>query len=83
MESAIPGEGVISSVNLTVNEWEAATGLSRRDRYYVYIVTKALSSAPRIERLRNPASYVESGQLCCEAIVYELQLRPRAEGEEE
>jgi hypothetical protein len=68
----------ISCVNLTVNEWEAACDAARRDRYYIYIVTNALSAAPTIERLHNPASYIESGQLCCEAIVYELQLQPVA-----
>ena len=64
---------VISCVNLTVNEWEAACDAARRDRYYIYIVTNALSATPNIE-LRNPASYVDGRQLSCEAIVYELQL---------
>lgn len=67
----------ISSVDLTANEWEAARDAARRDRYYVYLVTNALSSAPSIERLRDPASYVDSGHLTCEAIVYELQLSSR------
>jgi Domain of unknown function (DUF3883)/MrcB-like, N-terminal domain len=64
----------IACVTLTVNEWETARDTARRDRYYIYIVTNALSAAPTIERLRNPASYVDSKQLSCEAIVYELQL---------
>lgn len=67
----------ISSVDLTANEWEAACKVARRDRYYVYLVTNALSSRPSIERLRNPASYVDNGRLTCEAIVYELQLSRR------
>jgi hypothetical protein len=67
----------VSSVYLSANEWEAACAKRRRDRYYIYIVTNALSAAPSIERLRNPASYVDKGQLTCEAIVYELGLRPR------
>lgn len=46
----------------------------RRERYYIYIVTSALSGKPIIERLRNPASYVERGQLFCGPVVYELQL---------
>jgi hypothetical protein len=66
----------ISCINLTVNEWQAACNAKRKERYYIYyLVTNALSVAPRIERLQNPASYVEKGQLGCEAIVYELQLR--------
>jgi hypothetical protein len=47
----------------------------RRDRYYIYIVTGALSSTPSIERLRNPASYVDEGQLVCNSIAYTLHLR--------
>jgi len=66
----------VSSVNLTVNEWEAACDGSRRHRYYIYIVTDALSATPSIERLPNPADYVDRKQLSCEAIVYELRLGP-------
>ena len=66
----------ISCIHLTVNEWHAACSSKRKERYYIYLVTNALSVAPRIERLQNPASYVEGGKLPCEAIVYELQLAP-------
>jgi hypothetical protein len=65
----------VSSVDLTVNEWKAARDAARRDRYYIYLVTSALSAKPVIERLRNPASYVDDRQLSCEPIVYELDLR--------
>jgi hypothetical protein len=64
----------ISCVNLTVNEWEVACDAAQRDRYYIYIVTNALSATPSIEPLRNPAPYVDGRQLSCEGIVYELQL---------
>jgi hypothetical protein len=66
----------VSSINLTVNEWDAARDAARRDRYCIYIVTNALSAAPSIERRPNPASYVDGGQISCEAIVYELHLSP-------
>ena len=66
---------IISAVNLTVNEWQAALNPVQRDRYHLYIVTSALSDTPVIERMRDPASYVEQGQLSCESILYELQLR--------
>ena len=72
----------ISCVNLTVNEWGAACDSARRGRYYIYIVTNVLSATPRIERLHNPASFVENGQLSCEAIVYELRLSSSAEAAE-
>jgi hypothetical protein len=67
----------ISCVDLTVNEWEAARHVEKRDNYYIYIVTDALSAVPRIERLRNPAAYVDGGKLACEAIVFELRLNER------
>lgn len=63
----------VSSVTLTVNEWQTANNVRRRDRYFIYIVTDALSAAPRIECLLNPALYVDEKKLTCEAIVYELK----------
>jgi hypothetical protein len=39
----------ISAVNLTVNEWQAACDAVRRDRYYIYVVTSALSGKPIID----------------------------------
>jgi hypothetical protein len=65
----------VSSVNLTANEWDAACDPSRRDRYFIYLVTNALSSAPIIERLANPASLVDEGKITCEPIVYVVDLR--------
>jgi hypothetical protein len=69
---------VVTCVNLTANEWEAARDAARRDRYCIYIVTNALSASPSIERLRNPASYIDGRQLSCEAIMFELRLGPCA-----
>ena len=66
----------VSSVDLTVNEWEAACHPSKRGRYRIYIVTKVLSARPHIERLSNPAACVDAGQLSCEPVVYELRLIP-------
>jgi hypothetical protein len=34
-------------------------------------------SLPRIERMRNPASLVDEGQIYYKAIVYEIGLSPR------
>jgi hypothetical protein len=65
----------VSAVCFTINEWQAACRPTKRDRYYVYVVTNALSQTPVIERICNPAAYVESGQLACDPIVYELDLR--------
>jgi len=65
---------LISCVDLTVNEWDAACDSTHRNRYYLYIVTEALSATPSVERLRNPALYVDEKKLTCEAIVYELKL---------
>jgi hypothetical protein len=66
----------VSGITVTVNEWQAACDSRWRDRYFIYIVSDALSAAPKIERLRNPASRVDERQLSCEPIVYELQLSP-------
>jgi hypothetical protein len=65
------------AINLTVNEWEAARNPANRDRYRIYLVRQALSARPKIQILRNPARAVESGELSCEPIVYELDLRSR------
>jgi hypothetical protein len=66
----------VTSVALTVNEWQAACDTRQRNRYYIYLVSNALSAMPSIERLRNPASRVEERQLSCTPIVYELTLGP-------
>jgi hypothetical protein len=67
---------VFSTLELTVNEWQAACDPLRRDRYYIYLVTEALSAVPHIERLKNPASCVESSQISCRPVVFEIGLRP-------
>jgi hypothetical protein len=64
-----------STFGLTVNEWQNASDPKRRDRYYIYLVTKALSALPHIERLRNPAAYVENHKIACRPVVYEIDLR--------
>jgi hypothetical protein len=72
----------ISTVNLTVNEWQAACDPGLRDRYAIYLVTNVLSAKPRVEIMRNPAAIIENSRLSCTPIVYELDLRsdPRADG---
>jgi hypothetical protein len=65
----------VAVLNLTVNEWNAATDPSRAARYYVYLVTDAFSEQPMIERIANPAALVEQGKISCEPIVYSLELR--------
>ena len=62
-------------IDLTVNEWTAACNPALRDRYYIYIVTNALSAVPSIERMQNPVAFVKSRQITCSPIVYELRLR--------
>jgi hypothetical protein len=65
-----------TSFGLTVNEWEAAMDVARCERYYIYLVTSALSAKPCIERLSNPAAVVRSGKISCTPAVYEICLRP-------
>jgi hypothetical protein len=68
------GDTVLTA-NLTVNEWNAARTPARSERYFIYLVTNALSAKPSIERLPNPAALVGEGKITCEPIVYVLDLR--------
>ena len=66
----------VSAIDITSNEWRAATASTNQGRYFIYIVTNALSPKPRIERLRNPYGYVSSGQLALEPLVFQLSFQP-------
>ena len=66
---------VISTVDITANEWAAAQHAQHKDRYHLYFVTEALSKTPRIEILRAPHTYVTSGELTLDPSVYQLNLR--------
>ena len=65
----------INSVELTKNEWEACSEKSRSERYYIYLVTDALSSSRQIEVLINPYQLVASKTIEIKPSVYELPLR--------
>ncbi|MEP2942348.1 MAG: DUF3578 domain-containing protein [Hyphomicrobiales bacterium] len=65
----------INSVELTKNEWEACSEKSLSGRYYIYLVTNALSSNRNIEILNNPNQLVASKILEIKPSVYELSLR--------
>jgi hypothetical protein len=66
---------VISTVDITANEWTAARHKQYKDRYHLYFVTEALTKTPRIEILRAPHAYVSSGELALDPSVYQLDLR--------
>lgn len=66
---------IISTIDMTANEWAAAQHVLHKDRYYLYFVTEALSKTPRIEILRAPQAYVSRGELALEPSVYQLDLR--------
>jgi hypothetical protein len=66
---------VISTVEITANEWAAAHHKQHRDKYHLYFVTEALSRAPCIEILRAPHTYVASGELILDPSAYQLDLR--------
>jgi hypothetical protein len=66
---------VISTVDITVNEWAAAQHEQHKDRYHLYFVTEALSKTPRIEILKAPYAFVSSGELALEPSVFQLDLR--------
>ena len=68
---------VVSTVDITANEWEAAQSKQHRAKYHLYFVTEALSKTPHIEILRSPHSYIDSGTLNLVTSVYQLDLRRR------
>jgi len=60
----------MTSVRLTVDEWQAAQQLG--DRYSIYLVTRALSKTPEIEILSNPAAAIDSGELDISPSAYRI-----------
>lgn len=65
---------VITSIDITSNEWKAAS--DHKDKYFLYLVTKALTTTtPPVEILKNPWSYVDRGELEIKPIVHELSLQ--------
>ena len=70
----------VSVIDLTVNEWNAASDPARAARYFIYMVTNALSNRPVVERMSNPAALVEQSKISCEPIVYSIGLRSSQNG---
>jgi len=65
----------ITSVDLTENEWKAASNPENRENYYLYLVTEALKTdSPPIQILENPYDWVNSGKLGIRPTVQELSL---------
>lgn len=64
----------ISSIELTINEWTAAQKPKNRNKYCLYLVTSALSDSPKIERLEDPAGFVEESILKIEPSTFLLSL---------
>lgn len=66
---------IISTVDITANEWAAAQHEQHKERYHLYFVTEALSKSPRIEILKAPHAFVSSGELALDPSVFQLDLR--------
>ena len=65
----------ITSVDLTENEWKAASNPENKENYYLYLVTEALKTdSPPIQILENPYDWVNSGKLGIRPTVQELSL---------
>ena len=65
----------ITSVDLTENEWKAASNPENRENYYLYLVTEALATtSPPIQILQNPWNWVDQGELGIRPTVHELLL---------
>jgi hypothetical protein len=65
----------INSIEITRNEWRAAQDQDIRDKYYIYLVTEALSAEPKIEIIKDPYSFVDANTLSVEPSTWELSLR--------
>ena len=64
----------INDFDFTPNEWRAAS--EERNKYYVYLVIRALSNDRKIiEVINNPYKKVEDGQIKIETSQYNLDLR--------
>ncbi|KPB02055.1 MrcB family domain-containing protein [Ahrensia marina] len=66
---------VINEIELTPNEWRAATCAESSESFHIYLVTNALSSNPRIEILRNPGELVGNKTLEITPSLWQLSLR--------
>ena len=49
-------EAIVTSVEMTANEWQAAINPQLRSCYFVYLVTMALSERPLVATIRDPYS---------------------------
>lgn len=65
---------VINDITLTRNEWDKALDPALGNNYFIYLVT-SITNKPKIEILRNPASYVNDGKLGITVESYSLSLR--------
>lgn len=65
----------INGIEISRNEWNAAQNPKYRDHYHIYLVREALSTNPKIEIMKDPFGYVESGSLMAEPSTWELSLR--------
>ena len=65
---------VINDIILTRNEWDKALDPTLANNYFIYLVT-SITNKPKIEILRNPASYVNDGKLGITVESYSLSLR--------
>ena len=68
----------ISSLNLTVKEWNKARDANLREYYYIYLVYNALTK-PKIQVIHNPAEWVERGRLEIQTSEFELSLYDNAQ----
>jgi hypothetical protein len=65
---------VINDIILTRNEWDKALDPALANNYFIYLVT-SITNKPKIEILRNPASFVNDGKLGISVESYSLSLR--------
>ncbi len=61
-----------SNIEITGNEWEAAEEL--KNFYWIYLISKCLSTDPQIQRINNPFQQKELGVLDVTPILWRIEL---------
>jgi hypothetical protein len=63
---------VFPSVDLTAAEWQAAE--KRREKFWLFLVTECLGKHPKVQRVRDPVSLVQTGILAISPLLWKLEL---------
>ena len=63
---------VFPSIELTAAEWQAAE--KRREKFWLFLVTECIGKHPKVQRVKDPVSLVQSGTLALSPVLWRLEL---------